>query len=63
MYNSKAEKRTSLQTKVRNSLLEKELKAISRAVESNARYQQFKETQFRTKYEKYLTTGNFEVGA
>ncbi|XP_054268833.1 uncharacterized protein LOC128990484 isoform X2 [Macrosteles quadrilineatus] len=60
MYNSKAEKRTSLQTKVRNSLIEKELKAISKAVESDARYQQFKESQFRTKYEKYLTTGNFE---
>lgn len=54
-------KENMLQMKSKNTQLQKELQALTRAEETDVRFQQAKELQFRRKYEKYLTRGNFEV--
>lgn len=47
--------------KSKNTQLQKELQVLTKAEETDVRLQQAKELQFRRKYEKYLTRGNFEV--
>lgn len=54
-------KNDTLQMKTKNTQLQKELEALAREEETDCRFQHAKELQFRRKYEKYLTRGNFEV--
>lgn len=54
-------KKNVLLMKSKNTQLQKELQVLTKAEETDVRLQQAKELQFRRKYEKYLTRGNFEV--
>lgn len=54
-------KKNILLMKSKNIQLQKELQVLTKAEETDVRFQQAKELQFRRKYDKYLTRGNFEV--
>uniref|UniRef100_A0A1B6FWC2 Uncharacterized protein n=1 Tax=Cuerna arida TaxID=1464854 RepID=A0A1B6FWC2_9HEMI len=61
LFEVTSDKKTAIQIKARDTQLQKELKALAKAEGIDTRSQQAKELQFRTKYEKYLTRGNFET--
>lgn len=57
----KLNRKTLLEIKSRNTQLQRELKALKKEEQINIRFQESKELDFRKKYEKYLTRGNFET--
>lgn len=60
-FQLKLSRKTLLEIKARNTQLQRELKALKKEEQINIRFQEAKELDFRQKYGKYLTRGNFET--